>query len=46
MHASIIKNSYNFSAHQIIEISLVSGSTYIIPRDPDKVIFYVNNYIN
>lgn len=39
-------NSYNFSAYRIIEISLVVRSANIIPRDQDKFVFYVNNYIN
>lgn len=40
------KNVYNFDAHQIIEISTVFYNVYIVSRDKDKVVFYINNYID
>ena len=40
------KNPRNLDAHRIIEISSVLRSTYMIPRDQDKFVFYLNNYIN
>ncbi len=46
IYASIVENLYNFGAYRIIEISLVLRSAHVAPRDQDKVVFYVNNYIN
>ena len=46
IRALITKNPRNLSARQIIEISLVLRNAHMIPRDQDKVVFYVNNYIN
>ncbi len=46
MCASIAENPRNLGAHRIIEISLVLCSAYVVPRDQDKVVFYVNNYID
>ena len=43
---SITKNSRNLGAHRIIEISLVLRSIHVVLRDQDKVVFYVNNYID
>lgn len=43
---SIVKNPYNFSFYQIIKIVLIIYCTYIVPRDQDKFIFYISNYIN
>ncbi len=46
MCALIAENSCNLSAYQIIEISLVLYSAYVVSRDQDMVVFYINNYIN
>ena len=46
MRTLITKNSRNLNAHQIIEISLVLRSAHMVSRDIDKVVFYVNNYID
>ncbi len=46
MCASIAKNPHNLGVHQIIEISSVLYSAHVVPRDQDKVVFYVNNYID
>ncbi len=46
MHASIAKNLHNLCAHQIIEIFLVLRSAYMVLWDQDKVVFYINNYID
>ncbi len=46
MRASIAKNPRNLGAYWIIEISLVLHNAHIVPRDQDKVVFYVNNYID
>ena len=44
--ASTAEHHCNLDTHQIIEISLVLRSAYIISRDQDKFVFYVNNYID
>ena len=46
MHALIAKNFHNFDTYWIIKIFLVLRSVYMVFRDQDKVIFYINNYIN
>ena len=40
------KYPYNFGAYCIIQISLILHSTYIVFRDQEKIVFYVNNYID
>ncbi len=46
MRASITENPRNLGAHRIIEISLVLRSAHVVPRDQDKVVFYINNDID
>ncbi len=46
MRASIVENPRNLVAYRIIEISSILRSAYVVPRDQDKVVFYVNNYID
>ena len=46
MRASTVENLRNFVAHWIIEISLVLHNAYMVPRDQDKFVFYINNYID
>ena len=46
MRASIAENPRNLGAHRIIEISSVLRSAHLVPRDQDKFVFYVNNYIH
>ena len=46
MCASTAKNPCNLGAYWIIEISLSPPSAYLISRDQDKFVFYVNKYIN
>ncbi len=46
MRASITENLRNLGAHWIIKISLVLHSAHVVPRNQDKVVFYVNNYID
>ncbi len=46
MHALITENPYNLDTYWIIEISLVLRSTYVVLRDQDKVVFYINNSID
>lgn len=45
MCALTVENPRNFDVHRIIEILLVLHSTYIIPRNQRKFVFYVNSYI-
>lgn len=40
-----IKNGCNYGAYQIIEISLILYSIYMILKNQEKFIFCVNNYI-
>ena len=46
MYALIVENPCNLATHQIIGILLVLHNTHVIPRDQDKFVFYVNNYID
>ncbi len=46
MRDSISENPRYLGAHRIIEISSVLRSAYIVLRDQEKVVFYVNNYID
>ena len=46
MHISTIENPHNFGTYWMIEISLVLCSVHMVPRDQNKFMFYVNNYIN
>ena len=45
-HASTTENPRNLGAHCIIEVSSVLRSAHVVPRDQDKAMFYVNNYID
>ena len=46
MRASIIENSHNLGTDWMIEILLVLHNANIVPRDQDRFVFYINNYIN
>ena len=46
MRASTAENPRNLGAHRIIEISSVLRSAHVVPRDQNKFVFYVNNYID
>lgn len=46
MRISIAKNPQNLDAHNIIWILSVLRSAYILRRDQDMFIFYINNYID
>lgn len=46
MHISIIENLYNTSTYQIIKIMTVLHTTYLVPKNQEKFVFYINNYIN
>lgn len=42
----IVENLQNLDAHQIIKISSVLHNAYVVPRDQDKFVFYINKYID
>ncbi len=46
MRILFAENLCNLGIYWIIKISLVLRSTHVVPKNQDKVIFYVNNYIN
>ena len=46
MRTSIAKNPRNFSVYQIIKVFLILNSAHVVFKDQNKVIFYVNNYID
>lgn len=46
MHALTTNNLCNLGPHRIIEIFLILQSAYVVLWDQDKVVFYINNYIN
>ena len=46
MRALTTENPRNLGAHWIIEIFLVLCSAHLVPKDQDKFVFYVNNYID
>ena len=45
-HASMAENLRNFGTHCIIQVFLVLRSVYVVPKDQDKMVFYINNYID
>ena len=46
MRVLIVENPHNLGVYQIIKISLILYSAHVIPKDQDKIVFYVNNYID
>lgn len=42
----IIQNPYILGAYCIIKISFVLHSADIVPKDQEKTVFYINNYID
>ena len=46
LYASTAENPCNLGAHRIIEVSSVLRSAHVVPRDQDRAVFYVNNYID
>ena len=45
MRASTAKKPRSLGTHQIIEISLVLHSAHVVPKNQDKFVFYIHNYI-
>ncbi len=46
MCASMAKHPRNLGAHRIVEISSILRSAHVVPRDQEKIMLYVNNYID
>ena len=46
LRALTMENSHKFSTYWIIKISSVLCIIHIVPRDQDKFMFYINNYID
>ena len=46
MRTLTMENPRNLGAHQIIEISLILHSAHVVPKNQDKFMFQVNNYID
>ena len=46
MRALTIEYFCNLGAYQIIKISSVLFSAHVVPKDQNKFVFYVNNYID
>ena len=46
MCASTAEHPYNLGIHYILEISSIFYSTHIVPRNQEKIVFYVHNYID
>ncbi len=46
MRVLLTENPRNLRAHRIIEILSVQNSAHVVPGDQEKVLFYVNNYID
>lgn len=46
MYTLIIKNLCKLKAHEIIEVSSVLHSAYLVFKDQKKFVFYINNFIN
>ncbi len=46
MHASMAEYSRNLGAYCIIEIFSILRNAHIVSKDQEKIVFYVNNYID
>ncbi len=46
MRGSTAKHPRNLGAHCIVEISSILRGAHVVPRDQERIVFYVNNYIN
>ena len=40
------ENLHNLNTYQIIEILSVPRNAHMVPRDQNKFVFYINNYID
>lgn len=46
MHALTTENFCNLGAYHIIEILLILHSAHVVSQNQDKLIFYINHYLN
>lgn len=46
INASTVETLCNLGAYEVIEISLLLCSIYMIPRDYNRIMFYINNSID
>ncbi len=46
MHTLTAKHPRNLGLHYIIKISSILHDAHIIPRNQERIVFYVNNYID
>ena len=46
MRVLTIKYFCNLDIYCIVEIFLILHNANIIPKDQEKIVFYINNYIN
>ncbi len=46
MRTSTAKYLHNLGAHCIIEISSILYSAHVVPKDQEKIMFYINNSID
>ena len=46
MCALTTKNPHNLGTHWIIKILSVLRNAHVVPKNQNKFVFYVNNYIN
>ena len=40
------ENPCNLGAHRIIKVSSIFHGAHVVPKDQDRAVFYVNNYID
>lgn len=40
------ENPRNIDTYYIIKVSLVLRIAYVVPKNQDRIVFYVNNYID
>ncbi len=46
MCALTAKHHHNLGAHHIIKISSILRSAHVVLRDQERIVFYINNYID
>ena len=46
MRTSMAKYPHNLDVHCIVKISSILHSTHVVLRNQERIVFYVNNYIN
>ncbi len=46
MHALTAKHPRNLSAHCIVKILSILRNAFIVSRDQERIVFYINNYID